>query len=102
MTIQKSVGSILFALFTRPSPEQLSTKSDPTLEGYHPRGKGKQEIPCCKPPLPSAVDVCYQAPPQSLPTKNPVIELHGVPTAVFPYWGWSCLPCASLSGIMMP
>ena len=34
MTIQKSVGSILFALFTRPSPEQLSTKSDPTLEGY--------------------------------------------------------------------
>ena len=52
-----------------------------------------QEIPC-KPPLPNAVDICsicYQTPPQSLPTKNPVIKLQGVPTAVFSYWGWSCL-----------
>lgn len=79
-----------------------------TLEGYHPRGQGKQEIPC-KLPFPNAVgvcSVCYQA-PHSLYQQRTVIELHGVPTAVFPYWGWAVsvvrlAPCASLSGTMMP
>lgn len=45
MTIQKSVGSILFALFTHPSPEELSTKSDPPWRDIIPEDKESRRFP---------------------------------------------------------